>query len=112
MKKAFVAMLAAGAFAAAAVTASTPAQAGNNTGAIVAAGIGGLALGTIIGANAAARPVYVYPAYQPVPGYVVYTGYAGRVPVACPGGHWARKAVAFDRAGRPVAWSKPRWFCP
>jgi hypothetical protein len=107
MKKAFVAMLAAGAIVAAAVTASAPAQAGNNTGAIVAAGVGGLALGTIIGANAAA-----YPAYQPVPGYVVYTGYTGRVPVACPGGHWGRKAVAFDRAGRPVAWSKPRWFCP
>lgn len=117
MKKAFVAILAAGAIAAAAATASAPAQAGNNTGAVVAAGVGGLALGAIIGANAqpvvvAPAPVVVYPAYRTAPGYVVYTGYRARVPVACPGGFWGRKPVAFDRAGRPVAWSKPRYFCP
>lgn len=116
MKKAFVAILAAGAFAAAAVTAPAPAQAAS-TGDVVAAGVGGLVLGTFIGAHArpvvvAPAPVAVYPAYRVAPGYVVYTGYRARVPVACPGGHWRRKPVAFDRAGRPVAWSKPRYFCP
>ena len=111
MKKAFVAMLAAGAFAA--VSGSAPAQAyhRHGHGAAVAAGvIGGIALGAIIAG--AVSPVYAYPAYRPAPGYVVYTGYSARVPVACPGGHWRRKPVAFDRAGRPVAWSKPRFVCP
>jgi hypothetical protein len=106
MKKAFVAMLAAGACAAAAVT---PAQA-RNEGAIVGAAVGGLAVGALIGSSA--RPVYAYPAYRPAPGYVVYEGYGAAYPVGCPGGYWARKPVAFDRAGRPVAWSKPRFICP
>lgn len=106
MRKAFVAMLAAGAFAAAA---ATPAQA-RNEGAIVGAAVGGLVVGGIIGANS--RPAYAYPAYRPVPGYVVYEGYGAAYPVGCPGGYWARKPVAFDRAGRPVAWSKPRFICP
>ena len=107
MRKAFVAMLAAGACAAAAVS---PAQA-RNEGAIVGAAVGGLAVGALVG-SAATRPVYAYPAYRPLPGYVVYQGYGGAYPVACPGGYWARKPVAFDRAGRPVAWSKARFICP
>jgi hypothetical protein len=107
MKKVFVATLAAAACAAAAVT---PARAANE-GAIVGAAVGGLAVGTIIG-SAAARPYYAYPAYAPAPGYVVYSGYGAAYPVSCPGGHWARKPVAFDRAGRPVAWSRPRFICP
>ena len=74
--------------------------------------IGGLAAGAIIGSAVASRPVYAYPAYRPVPGYVTYAGYAAPYPVACPGGYWARKPVAFDRAGRPVAWSRPRFICP
>jgi hypothetical protein len=101
MKKVLVAILAAGSFA---VTAAAPAQAANE-GAIAAAAVGGLAVGAIIGSSA-------YPAYRPAPGYVVYTGYAGRHPVACPGGHWRRKPVAFDRAGRPIAWSRARFVCP
>ena len=109
MRKAFVAMFAAATCAAAVVTASAPAQAGNS-GAVVGAAVGGLVVGGIIGANT--RPVYAYPAYRPAPGYVVYEGYGGSYPVACPGGYWARKPVAFDRAGRPVAWSKPRFICP
>jgi len=109
MRKAFVAMLAAAACAATVVTASAPAQA-RNEGAIVGAAVGGLVVGGIIGANS--RPVYAYPAYQPAPGYIVYEGYGAPYPVACPSGYWARKPVAFDRAGRPVAWSKPRFVCP
>lgn len=120
MKKLLFVMLAAGSLAAAGVTAPVPAQAAS-TGDVVAAGVGGFALGTFLGLSAP-RPVYVAPApvvvapapvvVAPAPGYVVYTGYRARVPVACAGGgYWARKPVAFDRAGRPVAWSKPRYFC-
>lgn len=105
MKKVLVAILAAGSFAAAAV----PAQA-RNEGAIAAGVIGGLAVGAIIAGSS--RPAYAYPAYRPAPGYVVYESYGARYPVSCPGGYWARKPVAFDRAGRPVAWSKPRFVCP
>ena len=107
MKKAFVAMLAAAAFVAAAVTAPTSAEA-RNEGAIVGAAVGGLAVGAIIGSAAA----HAYPRYRPAPGYVVYSGYRRGYPVACPGGFWARKPVAFDRAGRPIGWSKPRFICP
>ena len=120
MKKAFVGLLAAGTIAAGVMSASAPAQAnhrhghhhghGHVGGAVAAGVIGGLAAGAIIGA--AAAPVYAYPASRPAPGYVVYTGYSAGYPVACPGGYWARKPVAFDRAGRPVAWSKPRFICP
>jgi hypothetical protein len=110
MKKVFVAILAAGSFAAAAVTAPPPAQA-RNEGAIAAGVVGGLAVGAIIG-SAASRPVYAYPAYRPAPGYVVYETYGAPYPVSCPSGYWARKPVAFDRAGRAVAWSKPRFICP
>lgn len=114
MKKAFVGLLAAGTIAAGVMSASAPAQANHrhgHIGAAVAAGVvGGLAAGAIIAG--AAAPVYAYPAYRPAPGYVVYTGYSAGYPVACPGGHWARKPVAFDRAGRPIGWSKPRFICP
>jgi len=116
MRKVLLAVLAAGAFVAANVAPPAPAQAAS-TGDVVAAGVGGLALGTMLGLSAP-RPVYVAPAPvivtppPPPPGFVVYTGYHVRGPVVCPaGGYWARKPVAFDRAGRPVAWSKPRWFC-
>ena len=33
-------------------------------------------------------------------------------PVACPGGYWARRPVAFDAYGNPVRWSRPRFICP
>jgi hypothetical protein len=111
MRKALVALVAAAATAGAVISAPAPAQAGNE-GAVAAGIVGGLAAGAIIGSAAAARPVYVYPAYRPVPGYVVYAGYGAPYPVACPGGYWARKPVAFDRAGRPIAWSRPRFICP
>ena len=114
MKKAFVGLLAAGTIAAGVISVAAPAQAYHrhgHVGAAVAAGVvGGLAAGAIIAG--ATAPVYAYPGYRPAPGYVVYTGYSAAYPVACPGGYWARKPVAFDRAGRPVAWSKPRFVCP
>jgi hypothetical protein len=108
MKKALGVLLAAAAIGAAAITVPAPAQA-RNEGAAVAAGVAGLAVGAMIG-SAAARPAY--PAYAPAPGYVVYQSYYAPYPVGCPGGYWARKPVAFDRWGNPVAWSKPRFICP
>lgn len=112
MKKVLTALLAAATLGAASITVPAPAQAGNNSGAVAAGVIGGLAAGAIIGSAVASRPVYAYPAYAPVRGYVVYEGYGRPYPVACPSGYWARRPVAFDRYGRPVAWSKPRFVCP
>ncbi len=71
--------------------------------------IGGLAAGAIIGgAIANSQPRY----YAPPPGYVVYGGYSAPNPMACPGGYWARRPVAFDAYGEPVRWSRPRFVCP
>jgi len=46
------------------------------------------------------------------PGYTAYPAYAAAGPVACPGGYWARRPVAFDAYGNPIGWSRPRFFCP
>ncbi len=71
--------------------------------------IGGLAAGAIIGgAIANSQPRY----YAPPPGYVLYGGYGAPNPMACPGGYWARRPVAFDAYGEPVRWSRPRFICP
>jgi hypothetical protein len=51
-------------------------------------------------------------AYAVQPGYAAYPGYAVAGPVACPGGYWARRPVAFDVYGNPIGWSRPRFFCP
>ena len=110
MRKAFVAMVAAAATAAAVFSAPEPAQAGNE-GAVAAGIVGGLAAGAIIGSAVASRPVYAYPAYRPVPGYVVYAGYGAPYPVACPGGYWARRPIV-DPYGNMVGYSRPRFFCP
>lgn len=113
MKKALTAFVAAGAVVAAMISAPAPAQASHRSGhgAAVAAGvIGGLALGAIIAGSS--RPSYAYPAYAPAPGYVVYDSYRSPYPVSCYGGYWARRPVAYDRWGQPVAWSKPRFICP
>src|SRR5687768_6332216 len=73
-KKVLLAVLAAGAFVAAMVTPPAPAQAAS-TGDVVAAGVGGFALGTMLGLSAP-RPVYVAPAPvvvappPPPPGFV------------------------------------------
>src|SRR5215472_1121076 len=61
-------------------------------------------------ANSAPPPVYAYPGYAPVAGYEPY-GYAGAVPVGCPGGYWARRPLV-DAYGRVVGYSRPRFFCP
>ena len=60
MKSVLLAVLAAGAFVAATVTPPAPAQAAS-TGEVVAAGVGGFALGTMLGLSAP-HPVYVAPA--------------------------------------------------
>jgi hypothetical protein len=69
-------------------------------------------LGVIAGAIVGSAIAGSYRAYAPAPGYVVYPGYAAAGPVACPGGYWARRPVAFDAYGNPVGWSGPRFFCP
>jgi hypothetical protein len=113
MKKTLTALLAAGAIGAMAIAAPAPAQARNHGGAVAAGVIGGLAVGAILGSAAAHAAPAPYPAYYaPAPGYVVYESYRAPYPVACPGGYWARRPVAFDYYGRPVAWSKPRFVCP
>ncbi len=111
MKKILIALLASVTVAVASVSVPAPAEARNNTGAAVAAGVvGGLALGAIIGSSA--RPAYAYPIYAPTPGYVVYESYRAPYPVACHGGYWSRRPIAYDAFGRPIAWSKPRFVCP
>jgi hypothetical protein len=112
MKKALITLLAV-VTVAASLTAVTDDAHARNGGAVAAGVIGGIAAGAIIGgAIANSRPAYAYPGYAPAPGYVVYEGYGARYPVGCPGGHWARRPVAFDRYGQPVAWSRPRFICP
>lgn len=110
MNKALTTFLAAGAVAAAALAAPAPAQAHRHGGAVAAGVAGGFIAGAIIGS--AVAPAYAYPAYAPAPGYVVYSGYGAAYPVACPGGYWARRPLSFDRAGRPVSWSRARFICP
>jgi hypothetical protein len=94
--------------AAVAATLAVPVTEANARGGAVAAGIiGGLAVGTILGAGIAnSQP------YYPPEGYVVYESYGAPGPVACPDGYWARRPVAFDAYGQPVGWSRPRFICP
>ena len=109
MKKTMLALATVATMAAGTLSAPTTADArcyGCAVGAGVAAGvIGGAIIG---GAIANSQPRY----YAPAPGYVVYSGYAAPGPVACPGGYWARRPVAFDAYGNPVRWSRPRFICP
>ena len=75
-----------------------------------AVGVGvaaGVVTGAIVGSAIANSR-----AYAVQPGYAAYPGYAVAGPVACPGGYWARRPVAFDAAGNPIGWSRPRYFCP
>lgn len=111
MKKALTASVAALTLVAAIASASTEANASKSGRALTAGIVGGLAVGAIVG-SAASRPAYAYPAYAPAPGYVVYESYAAPYPVGCPGGYWARKPVAFNAYGQPIAWSKPKFICP
>jgi len=108
MKTTMTAIATAGVFALAAVSIPNDAQAGCR-GCGVGLGIaGGLAAGAIIGGAIASS---AYPAYAVVPGYAPYAGYAAPVPVACPGGYWARRPLV-DQWGNVVGYSRPRFFCP
>jgi len=68
MSKTLVTFAAAASFAVAAFAAPTSAQAGDN-GALAAGIIGGLAVGTMIGAGAANNGPYYSPGYSPGPVY-------------------------------------------
>lgn len=114
MKKTLTAVAAAGLVAFATATAPTDAHA-RNGGAVAAGIIGGIAAGAIIGgAIANSRPAYAAPAYgayAPVRGYEPYEGHYARVPVACPGGYWARRPLV-NQYGEFVGYSRPRFVCP
>jgi hypothetical protein len=108
MKTALTAIAAAGVLALATVSVTTDAQAQCRGCGFGFGLLGGLAAGAIIGgaiANSA------YPAYAVAPGYVPYAGYGAPVPVACPGGYWARRPL-MDQWGNVVGYSRPRFFCP
>jgi hypothetical protein len=106
MKHTIIALAAAGLVAAAL---PTSAQARCDGCAVGAGVLGGLAAGAIIGgAIANSQPRY----YGPEPGYVVYEGYGAPYPAGCPGGHWARRPIAFDAYGNPIRWSRARFICP
>ncbi len=73
----------------------------------------GVAAGVVAGAIVGSAIANSYgPAYAVQPGYAAYPGYAAAGPVACPGGYWARRPVAFDAYGNPIGLSRPRFFCP
>jgi hypothetical protein len=108
MKKVLIALAAAATNPAGSLSAPTTAEARCHGGGLGAGIIGGLAAGAIIGGAVANS----YPRYAPAPGYVVYDGYSAAYPVACPGGDWARRPIAFDAYGNPVRWSRARFICP
>ncbi len=113
MSKTLTALTSAIALAAALSLAPSDAFA-QHRGAVAAGVLGGLAAGAIIGGAIANSPAYVAPgpygAYAPVPGYVVYPGYAAPYPVACPGGYWARRPL-YGPYGEFLGYSRPRFFC-
>src|SRR5260221_3571457 len=101
--------LAAAASLAVSVLAAPPAESrcwGCAVGVCVAAGV---VTGAIVGSAIANS---YGPAYAVQPGYAAYPGYAAAGPVACPGGYWARRPVAFDAYGNPIGWRRPRFFFP
>jgi hypothetical protein len=108
MKKALIS-LAAIAMLAASMFTTTPADARCGGCGVGLGVVGGLAAGAIIGGAIANS---YGPAYAPGPGYVAYGGYGAPYPVACPGGYWARRPIAFDAYGNPIRWSRARFICP
>jgi hypothetical protein len=106
MKKAILAIAAAATIAVGTLSAPTTADAQRRG---VGPALFGLGVGVVAGAAIANS---WGPRYAPAPGYMAYEGYSAPYPVACPGGYWARRPVAFDAYGNPVAWSAPRFFCP
>jgi hypothetical protein len=76
-------------------------------------GVGvGVGAGLLFGAAAARALAPAYRPYAPIEGYVYYPGFAGPIPIDCPGGFWARRCRATDAFGNCMAWSGPRFFCP
>lgn len=108
MNKTMTAIAAAGVFAFAAVSTPNEAQAWCRGCGVGFGILGGLAAGAIIGSAVANS---AYPAYAVQPGYYPYPAYAAPVPVACPGGYWARRPL-MDGYGNVVGYSRPRFFCP
>jgi hypothetical protein len=105
MKKILIALAAAATIGLGTMATPQPAQA-RCFGCAVGLGVlGGVVVGSAI-ANSWG------PRYAPAPGYVVYNGYGEPYPVACPGGYWARRPIAFDAYGNPVRWSRARFICP
>jgi hypothetical protein len=105
MKKVLLTLATVATLAVGTLTAPAPAEARCTFGCAVGLGVlGGVVAGAVI-ANS-------YPRYAVAPGYVAYAGYSAPGPVACPGGYWGRRPVAFDAYGNPVRWSRPRYFCP
>ena len=99
MKKAGVAFCLALALSCASPLAAPPARA-NDAGAAVAAGIGGLAVGAIMGSalSRPAPPAYYYPAPTPV--------YVAPPPPRC----WVEQVPVFDEYGYPAGY-RPRRIC-
>jgi hypothetical protein len=112
MRKALVALAAAAAFLAATLAAPQPADASQSGRRLLQGIIIGGAAVALFGAAARASIDPRYHAYAPVEGYYYYPQYAASPLAPCPGGFWAAKPVAFNQFGQPVAWGKPRWFCP
>jgi hypothetical protein len=109
MKKTILSILAAATVAVTLAGSATDASAQWRRGWVGPAIVGGFVAGAVVGSAIANS---YGPAYVVQPGYAAYPGYAVAAPVGCPGGYWARKPVAFDAYGQPVAWGKARYFCP
>jgi len=99
MKKAAVAVPLALALFSSSMMTATPARAGDS-GAAVAAGIGGLAVGAIVG-SALARPAPA-PVYYAAPVYVA--------PPPPPPRCWVEQVPVFDEYGYPAGYH-PRRIC-
>jgi hypothetical protein len=100
MKKTLATLLAATAMGAAALTGAAPAKA-DSTGAAIASGFGGLALGTVLG-GALARPA---PVYGAPPVYVERRRYAP-VYERC----WRERRPVFDEYGDVIGY-RPKRVC-
>ncbi len=96
MRQTLITSLAACAIGAATLAPTTPARA-DSAGPAIAAGFGGLALGTILGATIA-QPQPVYAAPRPI--------YVEAPPPHC----WVQRRPVFDEYGEVIG-SRPRRVC-
>ena len=104
MKKTIFALAAAATIAVGTMTAPQPAEARCYGCAVGLGVLGGVIIGSAI-ANSSAT-------LCPGAWLCRVDGYGEPYPVACPGGYWARRPVAFDGYGNPVRWSRARFICP